>query len=430
MTATYARYSSDRQRETSLDDQQRKCADWAARHQLSIQTQYTDAAISGATADRQGYQAMLADAEQGVFTTLIVDDLSRLGRDQVEREQTIRRLEYWGIRVVGVSDGYDSHMGSITRKITRGVRGLFDELYLDDLAAKTHRGLEGRALSGDSAGGKAYGYLSNPIEDPTKKDQFGRPVIIGAKKQIHPERADIVKTIFQRYASGHSPRAISNRLNQQHIPSPRGSTWAASAIYGDNKRGLGILNNPLYIGQYIWNRSQWVKNPDTKKRTRIERPQSEWIITDAPHLRIIDQATWNQVKQRQREQTRQTRIKQQSTHRRARTGAGPKYLFSGMLQCGQCGGNYIITDRYRYGCAKHKDRGTAVCPNSIKVRRATVESILLKTIKQKLLHPDAIAEFKKLARAELKKAQSQNSTDALKQQRQKIQTELVAYHCG
>jgi DNA invertase Pin-like site-specific DNA recombinase len=87
---------------------------------------------------------------------LIVESLDRLSRDQVEQERIVRRLEHRGIIILGVADGYDSRMGG--RKIMRGVRGLINELYLDDLRYKTHRGQSGQVGRGYIAGGKSYGY--------------------------------------------------------------------------------------------------------------------------------------------------------------------------------------------------------------------------------------------------------------------------------
>src|SRR5690606_33760851 len=87
-------------------------------------------------------------------------------------------------------------------------------------------------------------------------------------------------------------------LNRLRVPSPRGSTWAVSAIYGSPAKGSGILNNPLYAGRYIWNRSQWIKDPDTGKRQRFERPESEWRIQDRPDLRIVDDDVWSSVRSR------------------------------------------------------------------------------------------------------------------------------------
>jgi hypothetical protein len=129
-------------------------------------------------------------------------------------------------------------------------------MYLEDLRAKTHRGLQGQALKGFSCGGRTYGYRSVPLEDHTKKDQYGRPALIAVQREIDSDEAPWVDQIFTWYAAGRSPRWIAAELNRQGVPSSRGSTWSASALHGDFERGTGLLNNPLYIGEFIWNRSE------------------------------------------------------------------------------------------------------------------------------------------------------------------------------
>lgn len=410
-TASYARYSSDSQRESSIDDQLRNCAQWASRNGLALDLTFADYAISGSSNTREQYQAMLAAAEAGRFAVLLVDSLERLGRDQEELGSCIKRLEYIGVRVVGVSDGYDSKSPKQTRKVTRTIKGLMGELYLDELAEKTHRGQTGAVLNNKSAGGKSYGYTSTPVEHPTKTDQFGRPEIIGAHKAIDPEQAKWVQHIFQRFADGHSTLDITNELNRLGVPAPRGGTWARSAIYGRLDRGEGILSNPLYIGQYIWNRTQWIKEPGTGKRKRIDRPESEWLTQDVPELRIIDQQLWDRVKSRQQAQAKQTRQKQvDSGTPTARNNPPSKYLFSGLLKCGCCGGNFIMMNRTSYGCARHKDRGETVCDNGIMVKRALVETTLLASIKKELLNDEYLQLFISETRRLLKEQQKTTSS--------------------
>ena len=151
--ALYARYSTDKQREASIEDQARNCRRIADSEGWQLGKTYQDQAVSGSRVDRAGYQSMLADAKAGKFDVLLIDDISRLSRDQVEAETTFRRLEHWGVRIIGVSDGYDSE--AKTRKVHRAVKNLMNEVYLDDLAEKTHRGLEGQARAGNNAGGHA-----------------------------------------------------------------------------------------------------------------------------------------------------------------------------------------------------------------------------------------------------------------------------------
>ena len=271
--AIYVRFSSDRQRETSLEDQERVCQAYAhSRGWVPAHCTYSDEGISGATpvSQRPGGARLITDALAERFSVLIVEGLDRLSRDQVEQERLVRRLEHRGIRIVGVADGYDSE--SAGRKIHRTMRGLINEIYLDDLRHKTHRGLAGQLARGGHAGGLSYGY---------------RSVAAGEihKLEIVPEQAEHVRWMFERYAAGWSCQQLASELNKRGIPSGRGGTWAVSALYGSPAKGSGLLCNELYIGRQIWNRSQWIKDPDTGKRKRINRPTDEWILEERPELR-------------------------------------------------------------------------------------------------------------------------------------------------
>ncbi len=422
IAATYARYSSDAQRAASIDDQERNCDAVAERHGWTVEHRYRDHAVSGAVSDRPEYRRMLEDAEAGQFQALLIDDLSRLGRDQVECEQAIRRLEYWGIRILAVSDGYDSADPAGTRKIHRAFKNMMNELYLDDLREKTHRGLTGQALKGHNAGGRTYGYRHVPIEDPTRTDRLGRPLVIAVRREVDPEQAAVVRRIYTWYADGHSPMWIAAELNRLGIEAPRGGTWSRTAIYGDRRAGVGILNNPLYRGDYIWNRSRWVKDPDTGRRRRIERPESEWIVHHMPELRIVDEDLWRRVA------SRLDANRRESTSRalagKGTGGRRPKYLFSGLLVCGVCGANYVLANNRAYGCAGHRDRGTHVCDNAIHVRRDLVESRLLEHIKEELLTDEAMAYFRKETTRLLGERKRETDDEGLRRRLGKLEREI------
>src|SRR5262245_46228043 len=146
--ALYARYSTTLQKEASIEDQFRNCERYAADRGWRIVARYQDKAISGTSANRPQYRKMLDDAAAEQFDVLLVDDLSRLSRDDIETKTVIRRLTFAGIQVVGVSDGYDS--GRKGHKLNLGLRALMNEAYVDDLKEKVHRGMEGRVLKGFS----------------------------------------------------------------------------------------------------------------------------------------------------------------------------------------------------------------------------------------------------------------------------------------
>ncbi|MDR0480867.1 MAG: recombinase family protein, partial [Gallionellaceae bacterium] len=280
IAASYSRYSSDNQRDTSIDDQQRLTDARANAEGWPLVDRFSDAETSASTpmALRAGGKSMLDAALRGDFNVLLIEGLDRCWRDIVDQERTIRRLEHIGVRIIGVSDGYDTRHDD--RELTRGVRGLLNQQYLRDLAKKTHRGLTGQVYRGGNAGGLSYGYRSRPS---------GAVHVL----EIDEEQARWVRWIYQQYASGLSCQKIAASLNAQGARTGRGGTWSVSALYGSPNKGSGILNNELYLGRYVWNRSQWVKDPDTGKRTRTDRPQNEWMRDERPELRIVSDEAWN-----------------------------------------------------------------------------------------------------------------------------------------
>lgn len=421
---TYARYSTEMQREASIEDQRRNLKRYAEREGWRIAEEFSDAGISGTKRDRPGYQAMLTAAKAKSFDVLLVDDLSRLSRDDIETKQTIRRLTFAGIRIVGVSDGYDS--ATKGAKIQASVRGMMNELYLDDLAEKTHRGQTGQALKGNNCGGRAYGYIHIPITDPSKPDQYGRPGVVAVKREIDPEQAKTVRHIFEWYAEGHSPRWIADELNRRGVPSP-GSTWKrlqrrcrgwlASAIHGDPSKGTGILNNPLYMGRYIWNRSDWQKDPDTGQRKRVARPEGEWIVVENKSLRIVSDELWKRVQARRDERSMETR-----------TDVSPrqKFLLSGLLKCGACGSNFVMVSQTHYGCASYTNGGKNLCGNDLRVPRRLAEEKLLEGIRTELFTPEAIELFRRETIRLLAERRREKTPDAAQVERQlaKVRTEI------
>ncbi len=389
--AIYARYSTDRQSEMSIRDQVQAAATYAKAQGWIVVATHTDSEQSGSTpvALRPGGKGLLADVMAKRFDILLVEDLSRLSRRVAESESLIHRLESRGIRIVGMSDSYDTR--SKGRKVMRIARGMFNEIYIDDVRDKTHRGLVGNMNRGMSAGGRSYGYTS-------------LKTAVGYQLTVNQEEAAHVRWVFEQIDAGHSPRWIVHQLNARGVPSARGSTWAVSAVAGSTQRGLGMLNNQLYIGMHIWNRSQWVKDPDTGKRRRVARPEAEWINRQDESLRIVSQELWDRV---------QARIQGATQPGRGGKGGVHRTLFGGLIRCGVCGGPVIAVNTLRYGCGIHKDRGSAVCANNRTLARETMDARLLTTVREELLQPDLLpivkAEVKRLMAVHSRTARMSNT---------------------
>lgn len=131
--AIYARYSSDNQREASIEDQVRLCRQKTEREGWHLVEVYSDHAISGATTLRPGYQKMLEDARIGRFDILVAEALDRLSRDQENIAGLFKQLSFAAIKLVTLSEGEISELHV-------GLKGTMNALFLKDLADKTRRG--------------------------------------------------------------------------------------------------------------------------------------------------------------------------------------------------------------------------------------------------------------------------------------------------
>ncbi|MEO7133600.1 MAG: recombinase family protein, partial [Vicinamibacterales bacterium] len=275
--ALYARYSSEHQRDASIDDQFRLCREFAEREHWSVLVRYSDHAMSGATLLRPGFQNLMGDALAQRFDVVLAESLDRFSRDQEDTAGLFKRLTYSGVRVITFSEGEITHLHV-------GLKGTMNALFLKDLADKTRRGLRGRIEAGRSGGGLCYGY------------RVVRCLEMGAvstgEREIDAADADVVRRIFGDYVAGISPLAIAQRLNRAGTRGPRSVAWSPSTIHGNAARGTGILNNEMYIGRLVWNRQRFVKDPDTGRRQARLNPAAEWITVAAPGLRIIDDDLW------------------------------------------------------------------------------------------------------------------------------------------
>src|SRR5712664_578474 len=219
--ALYARYSSDNQRDGSIEDQLRICREKAARENWTVVSTYKDAGISGASMIlRPGIQTLLQDAQRQQFDVVLAEALDRISRDQADVATLFKHLRFAGVPIITLSEG------EIT-ELHVGLKGTMNALFLKDLAAKTHRGLRGRVEKGKAGGGRCYGY------DVVKRtDSEGEPV--RGERRINEAEAAIVGRIFREFAVGKSPRAIATDLNRagprRGSPAARRCSQASASV--------------------------------------------------------------------------------------------------------------------------------------------------------------------------------------------------------
>lgn len=381
--AIYARYSSENQRPESIEDQVNSCRKLARERGYLIDDQhiFSDRAASGARKDRQGLNAMLAASEAGQFGAVIVDDLSRLARDNYLMLTILAELRFRGVEVLSVADGLNTEDEECMLGIQ--VRGIFNELQLRDLRNKTLRGQLGQKQRGFSVGERTFGYRSVPVGE-MRMDKKGRPRPDGYRMEVNPTEAAIVLDIFAKFADGLALTRIVKRLNDEGVPGRYRMTkgWSPSTI-------SRILANEKYTGRWVWNRTETRRDPKTGRRRAFPKPESEWVTTEDEALRIIPDPLWARVSRRRDEVRRnwpgEVGKRGFEVRRQARVAVYPAQLFSGSLTCGSCGRSILQVSGKAggyYGCLSAAKRA---CENRLLVRRTLLERVLLDALREQLL---------------------------------------------
>ena len=321
----YARYSSERQTEQSIEGQIHVCTDFAKRNNILIVDTYIDRAMTGTNDNRKSFQKMLKDSSKKAWDYVIVYKLDRFSRNRYEMAIHKKTLKDNGIKVLSAMENIsDTPEGIILESLLEGMA----EYYSAELSQKVKRGMKELRLKGNSMGGYLlYGF---------KKD--------GKKYVIDEEKAEIVKYIFNEYAKDTSIRQIIAVLEQKGITNNRGKPFSENTVYK-------MLSNSKYIGVFYC---------DGEEYTNTYPP-------------IIEKETFNLV---------QKRI---SANKYGSKSNKEKYLLRNKLFCGYCGktitaetgtarnGNVICY----YKCfGKKKKNG---CQKEL-IRKEVLEELVIDTI--------------------------------------------------
>lgn len=387
--AIYARYSSDLQRPTSIEDQIRQCRAIAERNGWEVVDEFIrfDSEISGQSlAGRDGINELvqLAKTSPRPFEGIVIDDTSRFGRYLPDVVKMSDVLDGYGVFIHFGTQALDSRNPGFRQVFI--LYAMMDEQYVLGLRDKVHRGQHGRVLNGYIAGGKCYGYDNIPIEDPTRRGEYGRLAVIGVIRKKNPEQAAVVVRIFEMYAAGYSYARIAKTLNAEGVQSPQAPrkgkvrAWCPSAI-------REMLLNEKYRGVEVWNRTKTVRNREKDKTEQQPRPEAEWVRVEVPELRIVTDELWEAA----REQNRRVREKHGPKRLGGmnRTEKSRRYLFSGLMECALCGKNITIISGKppyaRYGCPSHRFRG--VCKNAVTITQRKLEQQLIAALTANLSDP-------------------------------------------
>lgn len=221
----YARYSSDSQREESIEGQLRECKEYAERNGITILSTYIDRALSAKTDNRPDFQRMIKDSAKGLFDIVLVWKLDRFARNRYDSAHYKSILKKNGVKVVSIKEAIaEDSTGILLESLLEG----YAEFYSVELSEKIHRGQKDNALKGLNNGGRIpLGYL-------LKKDQH---------LELDPLTAPMVFEIFTRYAEGETIRAIVESLNDRGLQTKRNKPYCMNSFNA-------ILKNRKYIGEY------------------------------------------------------------------------------------------------------------------------------------------------------------------------------------
>ncbi len=422
--AIYARYSSENQSEKSIDDQIRVCQKYIDSYNYTCDPKYifTDQAISGSIINRPGIQALERAMENKEFDAVAVDDLSRLSRSNHQMLTMVNKFAFHDVKIISVSDGIVTDDDN--SKLGIHIRGLMNELYLDDLKKKTMRGLEGQQLRGFSTGESVYGYKSHPVGE-LRLNKKGQPKYDGMVHKILDEEASVVKKIYKWFLDGKSINGIVKELNETCTPTRKNQRggWCTSTI-------SRILKNEKYAGDWIWRKQKNVRDPISGRRKKIDRAEKDQVISFREALIIIDRESWTQAQERWK--TLEGSCPKTGESERTRgpfksyIHTSPNHLLSGLLKCKCCGGAMVQVSGKGggyYGCYNNKRK---TCTNKLMIQRKKVEEIILDHLKNQLLTAENLKYVYDNVEKEVLKSLNE-VPEELKQKRhqqEKIQAEL------
>lgn len=340
LAVIYARFSSDKQREESIEGQIRECTAFAEANDIKIVGTYIDRAMSARTDKRPDFLRMIKDSAKGIFTYVIVYQLDRFSRSRYDSAIYKNKLKKNGVRVLSAKENIkDDPSGIILESVLEG----YAEYYSAELSQKVRRGMTDNLLEKKWNGGMVpFGY---------KTDADGHLV-------PNPLTADAVPIIYSKFINGCSRATISRYLNEQGYKTSAGRNFSRNSL-------SRILTNKLYTGTLV--------------RAGEEYPDF------APPL--ISDAVFAAAQ------------KIQKTHAGLKNTRPETYALTGKLFCGRCG--LIMTGHsgtsrsgalyYYYRCSSKNHRGEkgprCVSKN---ISRDALEELVLKTTVKLLNSPAAL----------------------------------------
>lgn len=380
----YARFSSDNQREESIDAQLRAIRSYCDQRNYILLDTYVDEARSATTDDRPSFQRMVRDAAAGNFSAVVVHKLDRFSRNRYDSAIYKKQLRDHGVRVESVLEHLDDSPESV---ILESLLEGMSEYYSKNLAREVRKGQNENALKCRHNGGvPLYGY---------SVDKDGYYV-------INEYEAAAVRAIFQLIKTGHSYQEIISIMTERGYRTRSGKKFSCSTIHH-------MLHNEKYNGTYVYNRT--MPQPKGGKRTNASRPDDEILRIPGGMPAIVDMPTFLEVQKIMKRRNNQSAV--------AAGHAKEVYLLQGLIKCGNCGSPMVGARRkdgrdkklrVSYECSGRKRKRTNCMMRN--VSRDLVENLVIDHLEKYVLSDEAIARAKEILAEEIEK-NSKTAPDGL-----------------
>lgn len=348
----YARFSSNNQREESIDAQIRACREYARVHDMAVVTVYADRAKSGTTAEREQFQQMISDAKGGGFDTVLVHKLDRFSRDRLDMLLYKRELSMCGVSLESVLERIGDDPESV---LLESLLAGMNEFYSRNLAREVRKGLQENALRGIHNGGIVpFGFKLNNIT---------------RKLEVEESEAEGVRMAFDLYLSGVGYGGIAERLNDAGYTTRNGKAFSKASLHG-------LLINEKYCGKLYYGK---IAPKDVRKKRNHHKFNESYTVIEGGCPAIVSVETFEAAQE-----------KITGRKRGKRCDAKVCWKLSGLLKCGECGETMIVKPRtrkkadgtvyrnYYYACPSGKNCATKSIPKEL------LEDEVLKVLEESL----------------------------------------------
>ena len=360
--ALYARFSSDNQRNESIDAQVRAIKEFAKANGIIIVEQYIDRAKSATTDDRPEFQRMIQESGKGKFQLLVVHKLDRFARNRNDSIAYRMKLQRNKVALLSVLEPFDEDRPE-TILLQSVIEGM-NEFYSRNLAREVRKGLKENALHCKHTGGSPP--LGYDVDKATR-------LLV-----INEHEAAAVRLIFQLVLDGNGYSSIITRLQREGYKTKAGKSFGKNSLYE-------ILHNPKYKGVYVYNRASSA-DPYTKKRnSHLENLPEDMIVIHGGVPAIVSEEDFNKVQEiLEKRKLRYRGIKKNQE----------QYLLTGKIFCGVCGCSYVGNRKkssgnrapnISYRCNKQSRRTNIACKNR-EVNRDYIETFVVNQIERSIFN--------------------------------------------